>query len=78
MHKKNKGPITYAAGPIVLNTCGNTTNASPVPDVTSSLNGIPLVTVMNPKMEKIPIELNTSKPEFEKEKSIGNIKRISD
>ena len=48
-----------------MNTCGKTTNASPVPDVTSSLNGIPLVNVINPKMEKIPIELNTSNPEFE-------------
>ena len=55
----------YAALPIMLNTCGNTTNARPVPEVTSSLNGIPLDTVINPKMENIPMELNTSKPEFE-------------
>ena len=65
MHIKNKGPIILAAGPMVLNTCGKTTNARPVPDVTSSLKGIPLVKVMNPKMENIPMELNTSKPEFE-------------
>ena len=65
IHKKNNGPIIYATSPIVLNTCGNTTNASPVPSVTSSLKGIPEVNVINPKMEKIPIELNTSNPEFE-------------
>ena len=66
MHKKNNGPIMYAANPIVLNTCGKTTNARPVPEVTRSLNGIPLVNVINPKIENIPIELNTSNPEFEK------------
>ena len=65
IHKKNNGPIIYATPPIVLNTCGKTTNARPVPSVTSSLNGIPEDNVMNPKIENIPIELNTSKPEFE-------------
>jgi hypothetical protein len=55
----------YAAPPIILNTCGKTTNARPVPSVTSSLNGIPVDNVINPKIEKIPIELNTSNPEFE-------------
>ena len=37
----------------MLNTCGKTTNASPVPSVTSSLNGIPELNVINPKMENI-------------------------
>ena len=65
MHKKNNGPIIDAQGPITLNTFGKTTNAKPVPSVTNSLNGIPLVKVMNPKIEKIPIALNTSNPELE-------------
>ena len=62
--KKNKGAIMYAASPIWLNTCGKTTNASPVPSVTKSLNGIPVVKVMNPRMENTPNALNTSKPEL--------------
>ncbi len=62
---KNAGPIMYATGPIVLKTCGKTTNASPVPSVTSSLNGTPVDNAINPRIEKIPIELNTSNPEFE-------------
>ena len=57
--------MIYATSPIMLNTCGKTTNARPVPSVTSSLNGIPELRAINPKMENIPIELNTSKPEFE-------------
>ena len=65
IHAKNKGPITSAQGFIRLNTFGNTTNAKPVPSVTNSLNGIPLVKVMNPKIEKIPIALKISKPELE-------------
>ena len=65
IHKKNNGPITDAQGPITLNTFGKTTNAKPVPSVTNSLNGIPLVKVINPKIENIPIALNTSNPELE-------------
>ena len=65
IHKKNNGPITDAQGPITLNTFGKTTNAKPVPSVTNSLNGIPLVKAINPKIEKIPIALKTSNPELE-------------
>ena len=64
MHKKNNGPIIDPVF-IILNACGNTTNASPVPSVTNSLNAIPLLIDINPKIEKIPIELKTSNPEFE-------------
>ena len=65
IHKKNNGPITDAKGPIILNTFGKTTNAKPVPSVTNSLNGIPLDNAINPRIEKIPIELNISNPELE-------------
>ena len=74
---KNKGPIMYATSPIVLNTCGKTTNARPVPSVTSSLNGIPVVNAINPKMENVPIELNTSNPEFENATIILNLQANS-
>ncbi len=65
MHTKNNGPIIYASDPITLNTCANTTKASPLPSVTTSLNAIPLVIAMKPNIENIPTELNTSKEEFE-------------
>lgn len=66
IHAKNRGPIISDQGCITLNTFGKTTNAKPVPSVTNSLNGMPLVKVMNPRMEKMPIALNISNPELEK------------
>ena len=57
--------MTDAQGPMILNTFGKTTKANPVPSVTNLLNGMPLDKVMNPRMENMPIELKTSKPELE-------------
>ena len=65
IHAKNKGPIIIDQGCIRLNTFGKTTNAKPVPSVTNSLNGIPLVKAMNPNIENIPTALNISNPELE-------------